>query len=120
MMLQNDLFDLDDLRADGESVKTNVRLNAEHAIFKGHFPEQPVLPGVCMLQIVKEITEIHIKKPLRLVKADDLKFLSFVDPTQNSLLRMELNINTETDQIKVTGQLFANVTLVFKFRGTFQ
>ena len=119
-MLQNDLFDFEELQAEGETVKANVRLNADHAIFKGHFPEQPVLPGVCILQMVKEMAKNHIKGPLRLIKAYDLKFLSFVDPTQNSLLRLELKIDTEAEQVKVTGQLFSEATLVFKFRGSFQ
>ena len=28
-----------------------LTLNAEHPIFKGHFPNNPVTPGVCMMQI---------------------------------------------------------------------
>jgi 3-hydroxyacyl-[acyl-carrier-protein] dehydratase len=34
-----------------------VRLNPNHEIFAGHFPNNPVLPGVCVLQIVKEILQ---------------------------------------------------------------
>ena len=33
-----------------------LTLNAEHPIFKGHFPNNPVTPGVCMMQIVKNLT----------------------------------------------------------------
>ena len=30
-----------------------VMLNPQHAIYNGHFPQQPVVPGVCMLQMIK-------------------------------------------------------------------
>jgi 3-hydroxymyristoyl/3-hydroxydecanoyl-(acyl carrier protein) dehydratase len=36
-------------------VQATIRLNPDHAIFAGHFPGQPVVPGVCMLQIIKEL-----------------------------------------------------------------
>lgn len=49
-MLQYHLFTLADLQADGETVKTSIILNPLHPIFKGHFPDNPILPGVCMMQ----------------------------------------------------------------------
>ena len=32
-----------------------IELNPEHGIYKGHFPYVPVAPGVCLVQIIKEI-----------------------------------------------------------------
>jgi 3-hydroxyacyl-[acyl-carrier-protein] dehydratase len=118
-MLQHNLFYFTELQTEDDLLRTNIELNAEHPIFKGHFPGQPILPGVCILQMVKEITEHHAKRSLKLVKADDLKFLSFVDPDQNKLIRMELRINFEDEQIKVVAQLLENATLLFKFKGIF-
>jgi 3-hydroxyacyl-[acyl-carrier-protein] dehydratase len=34
-----------------------IELNPTHAIFSGHFPNNPILPGVCALQIAKELLQ---------------------------------------------------------------
>jgi 3-hydroxymyristoyl/3-hydroxydecanoyl-(acyl carrier protein) dehydratase len=34
-----------------------IKLNPNHEIFSGHFPDNPILPGVCVLQMVKEISQ---------------------------------------------------------------
>jgi len=118
-MLLNDFFTFTDLEAEENVVKANIQLNAGHAIFQGHFPGQPILPGVCMMQIVKEVVESYLDKNIRLQKANDLKFLSFVDPNQNSQIQIELKINTDGQQIPVEARLLDNATVLFKFIGVF-
>jgi 3-hydroxyacyl-[acyl-carrier-protein] dehydratase len=118
-MLQHLLFTFTDLQAKGDKLKTTIKLNAEHSIFKGHFPGQPVLPGVCMMQMVKEVTEVYIDKKIRLQKARELKFLSFIDPTEHISIQMELSVKRVNDEIKVDARLLNDTTLFFKFSGLF-
>ncbi|MEP7278535.1 MAG: 3-hydroxyacyl-ACP dehydratase, partial [Bacteroidota bacterium] len=49
-----------------ENIRAILKINPDHAIFKGHFPGQPVVPGVCMMQIVKELMETGTGRRLRL------------------------------------------------------
>lgn len=118
-MLQNDFFTFTDSQTEGNIVKYNIKLNAEHPIFKGHFPTQPILPGVCMMQMVKEIVEVHINNTTKLVKANDLKFLAFIYPDQDKLIQIELKINTDGEQVIVDARLLDDTTVLFKFKGTF-
>jgi 3-hydroxyacyl-[acyl-carrier-protein] dehydratase len=118
-MLQNHLFTVADLQADGETVKTNIILNPSHRIFKGHFPNQPILPGVCMMQIVKEVAETHLNKKLKLVLAQDIKFLSVINPEEHTVVHIELKINVEDERIKLSAQLQDEATVFFKFKGAF-
>ena len=118
-MLQNTFFTFTDLLAAGNTVKTDIKLNTAHPIFKGHFPEQAVVPGVCMLQMVKEILEAYIKKETRLIKAGDLKFLSFIYPDENKLIQIELKITMEDERIIADARLLNNTTILFKFKGIF-
>ena len=73
-MLNNDLFKFTHLLRTESSVTATIELNPSHPIFNGHFPGQPVLPGVCMLQIIKELLEVSIGKTTRLRKASECKF----------------------------------------------
>jgi 3-hydroxyacyl-[acyl-carrier-protein] dehydratase len=118
-MLHPNLFTFTDLQSEGDNLKTTITLNAAHPIFKGHFPGQPVLPGVCMMQMVKEITEAYIGKKIRLQKARELKFLSFIDPIQHPSMQMELSVKIINTEIKVDARLLNDTTLFFKFSGVF-
>ena len=119
-MLQNDFFTITALSGEGESFKVTLQLNPRHSIFGGHFPDQPVVPGACLLQIVKEVTETILESELRLKTADHLKFIALIDPNKNSLLDMRLTYNKQDDgAVKVSANILQNTTICFKFNGLF-
>ena len=118
-MSQNDLFTFTYPLIEVDIVKVNIRLNPLHPIFEGHFPGRPVLPGVYMMQMVKEVVETWTEKKIRLVLGQDLKFLSVVNPEENTIMQMELKINREGDKIRVVAQLLSNAVVFFKFKGVF-
>lgn len=119
-MLQNELFTFTDIFAEENIVKANIKLNPAHQIFKGHFPGEPVLPGVCMTQMVKELLEAHIQKQTRLIKAADIKFLSVITPEQDKLIQIELKISFIDDMTRVDARLLDTDTILFKFKGIFK
>lgn len=119
-MLQNELFTFTGLQAEGDMIKATVHLDAAHPIFKGHFPDQPVLPGVCMMQMVKEAIEAYLGKPTRLLKAGELKFLAIIDPGQTPLVQMEVKIKQEDEQIRAEARLLDGANVLFKLKGIFK
>ena len=44
-----------------ESFSVEVELLPNHAIYGGHFPGQPVVPGVCTLTIIRECIIVLIR-----------------------------------------------------------
>ena len=118
-MLHPELYTFSPLKIDGDRFTTTISLNSAHPIFKGHFPGQPVLPGVCMMQMVKEIAENQLSKKLRLQKAAELKFLSFIDPAAHSSIQMELVIKLADEEVKIVAKLLNEDTTFFKFNGSF-
>lgn len=75
------LFALKDTPETGSSEsEIRVEIDPTHPIFKGHFPDQPVLPGVCMVQIALTIASAMHGKQLRMLNARTIKFLTPVDP----------------------------------------
>ena len=47
MILQVDFYTINNLQVVGTTVNAELVLNAGHSIYEGHFPGQPVTPGVC-------------------------------------------------------------------------
>ena len=73
-------------RAAFENVDGTLRVAAElsarrdSAVYQGHFPGQPVTPGVLMLQAVTELLSQASGKPLALKKVNNVKYLAMMDP----------------------------------------
>ena len=116
----NDLFSIETINHEGGVIKATLGINADSEILKGHFPGRPVVPGACMLQITKEVLEEILQIPLRLKKADQLKFTTMIDPEVTS--RIELNIThklAEDNSITVNAKLSNPDTVYFKLQGSF-
>jgi 3-hydroxyacyl-[acyl-carrier-protein] dehydratase len=117
-MLLNDLFLIEGVRADGFF---DLLVRGDHPIFNGHFPGQPVLPGACQVQLVHEMLTYVTGKEWRLRKADQIKFLTMIDPRQHNRLELSLSYKEEVaGELRVIASLSAGGKAVLKFNGIFQ
>ena len=69
-----------------ESFSVTAELMAGHEIYNGHFPGNPVAPGVCLIQMIKEALEDTIGKKLILQSSDNIKFMAIVTPAETQML----------------------------------
>jgi len=101
-------------------ITATLELDIDNVIFAGHFPAQPVLPGACMLQMVKDVLESTLDKSLMLKQARQIKFLELIDPRINSILELTINyMNADDNTINVSATLNAKTAICFKFTGNF-
>ena len=102
-MLQGSFYTVQELRVPTAStVEATIALNPEHRIFEGHFPGQPVVPGVCMLQIIKECLEAALQVRLTLAKAGNIKFLTVLTPRERQIVDVRINFERSEDTILVS------------------
>lgn len=92
----------------------NISLNKDHDIFNGHFPGNPVTPGVCMMQIVKELTEEFTGAQLFLKSASNVKFMAIINPFETPDLTLQLDINETEDEVKVKNTTSFGETIALK------
>lgn len=119
-MLKDTFFTFSTPEMDGGLLKTIITLNPAHDIFNGHFPGNAIVPGVCMMQMIKEVLESYLSKTLKLVKADNIKFLSFIDPNQHEQVGLEIKMSIVDEQVKADAQLVNEGIVFLKFKGLFQ
>lgn len=119
LMLKGSLYQIHKCDDQDGVIKAVLQVDIHHDIFKGHFPGQPVLPGACMLQMVREVLEDTLSRKLTLKKADNLKFLQVIDPTANNILDLALNYSITEDGVRSNATLSCGGTACFKFQGTF-
>jgi len=122
-MLINDFYKItetDYTIEDPGSFTTKIELNDKHEIFNGHFPGNPVVPGVCLIQIIKEVLENTLKRELFLFESSNIKFISVVQPQINKILNLGYSVVQENDFFQVNVLIsFAEKTFV-KFKGVFR
>jgi 3-hydroxyacyl-[acyl-carrier-protein] dehydratase len=117
MTLSNDFFSILQQEASSDLVKAKIAINEHHKIFEGHFPGMPVVPGACMVQIILEIMEAVMGKPVRLSEADIIKFLTVIDPKENKEIDVMINYIEEPGKILINTNLFSGSIIFFKLKG---
>ncbi len=118
-MLLNSFYTILNSNTDDSTVSAEVELNGDHEIFSGHFPNIPVVPGVCQIQMTKEILANELNKKLRLTRANNIKFLAIINPNENKNLQFDLKYSEEDGQIKTQNVISYDGKVFFKFKGYF-
>jgi len=122
-MLLEDFYTIQEIDpSDKENIKVSIELNKNHEIYKGHFPGNPVVPGVCLTQLIKELVENIEAREVKLVYAANIKFMAVVNPEINNLLQIDLKIKHDDEQniIKVNSVTYYKDKVFYKFKGNFK
>ena len=116
------LYKIISISASGEdSVSFDLQLNRKCEIFKGHFPGQPVLPGVCTLEIIKDcISNIRGNKVI-LSGISQCKFTGMVDPGIENLLKIDIDIKPGIKDLpgSVNAIVSASERVILKLKGEY-
>ena len=101
--------------------KAVVVLNNQHAVFQGHFPGNPVMPGVCMMQIIKELSQQIVGSSLFMKSASNVKFMAIINPDKNARLELDLEISGDLEsEIKVKNTTTFDQTVALKLTNTYR
>lgn len=120
-MLKGSLYTIQKIGESGNVIEASVKLNAEHAIFKGHFPVHAVLPGACMLQMVKEILEESFNEKLQFVKAGEIKFLRMIEPDANTAIRFSIEYSGDKKlQVNINAKIIEEDIICCKIQATYK
>jgi 3-hydroxyacyl-[acyl-carrier-protein] dehydratase len=96
-----------------------IKIDPTHAIFKGHFPGNPVTPGVTQIEIVRQVISFCKKKELMLIKAKQLKYITPILPAQTSSIGLIIDYTEVPEGIAVKCTLSGEEQIFTKIRGVF-
>ncbi|MDD4848641.1 MAG: hypothetical protein PHR53_07765 [Bacteroidales bacterium] len=90
-MLKDDFYFIENLQEnDNQQWIHSIRWNFDHIIFSAHFPDQPIVPGACILEIVKELISEKTGRNWHVQQVNQLKFLNIIRPQE--FLKVDVNI----------------------------
>jgi 3-hydroxyacyl-[acyl-carrier-protein] dehydratase len=118
-MLTDPIFKTLSINSTEGLISAALEIDVNHEIFNGHFPEQPVVPGACMVQLVKDVLEKRLDTTLQLKIANNLKFLELINPQSITNLQLQLTYTIEDELVRVNGDLIAEDVVYFKFQAIY-
>lgn len=114
-MLLNKYFTIDSVERKDEETIFHVTLNPEHEIYKGHFQGNPISPGVCTVEMVKECAQQITEEQLNFASIKNCRFISLLTPANETELQVHVNLTESEDgytiKADVNGQEQAYLTL---------
>ncbi|NOX84933.1 MAG: 3-hydroxyacyl-ACP dehydratase [Chlorobi bacterium] len=120
-MLIPGFYTIIDFETPENQVRANIELNPDHEVYKGHFPGQPIVPGVIQLQIIKELLEKGLEKKLLLSKIISAKYYSMITPDGYPVLEISVQLKrVETGEYKITAQISRDIAVFTKVRAIFK
>jgi 3-hydroxyacyl-[acyl-carrier-protein] dehydratase len=121
-MLLKDFYKIISLeKNDDQNYLVIILINEKHEVFKGHFPGNPIMPGVCMMQIIKELTEEITGSSLIMQSLSNVKFMALINPFVTPELKLELQVTLTDDQlVKVKNTTFFGETVALKLGSVYK
>jgi 3-hydroxyacyl-[acyl-carrier-protein] dehydratase len=119
-MLLNNLYSIIDLQNTEEEITVIISFNPSHNIFAGHFPGNPVVPGVVLLKILHELLEMHHRRKLLFTTSRQVKFLAVLNPVLNTSLRITWTEEMNPNSIHVKAKGLIDDITYFKVIGVYQ
>ena len=117
MKLLNSLYKIVSKNVADSSLRYDILLDANHFIYQAHFPGEPITPGVCIIQIAKELLEEHLNQKFNIKMIKNVKFLNVISPVERPQItyvfeKMTVDDTTKTCQAQV--QVLSDETSMVK------
>ncbi len=99
----------------GAEVVAHYRTKKEHNIFQGHFPDYPIFPGVCQVEMMAQATSFIVclidknpfgkKMDVALLSIDNAKFRKPIFP--------DMDLVIKTKMLKIRGTFLTSECQIF-------
>ncbi len=85
MVFRDDFYFIDAKERTDAGFCYTLHFNADHLIYKAHFPGEPITPGVCILQVGLDLLADAVDCELEVVNVKNVKFLSVLRPDMGTV-----------------------------------
>lgn len=116
-MLKDKYFCIKEKAQTEGSYTYKLQLMSDHEVYQGHFPGNPVSPGVCSIQTIRECCEDAIGQQLSIDTISQCRFLALLTPDKGNDLKLTLNLTADDEAYKVEATLEGNDTTYVKLKG---
>ena len=117
MTLNNDYFKIDNCMNEGGDTLFSITLLPDYCAYEGHFPGNPVSPGVCNIQMIKECAEQMAGKRFFLGYISRCKLSAVITPQTTPQLSIRLRLSEAEGLYAVNAVVGDDNTTYIEFKG---
>lgn len=123
MILKNNLYRI--LRENKDDKSYRLDLIPDCMIYRAHFPELPITPGVCIIQMASELLSELYSLTFELSSVSNAKYLAVINPQYTPELTYTFKkvvFDDEKTSVKVSvvvsnnDTVFTKLSLVYKIK----
>ena len=105
-MLRDTFFTIQS-SADAENSRTYcIAMNHLHPVFQAHFAGNPIMPGACIVQLIKELASDYFGRDCFVCAVRNMKFLHAINPLDSPELSVILSFTQqEGERVSVSAVL---------------
>jgi len=112
-MLLHDFFTIKDFSGNEPEWVYRIALNAEHPIYHAHFQNNPITPGACIVQMVKELAQAHHSASFFIRCVKNVKFLHVINPLVHPEIDVRMKFRADEDGIMAVTAVIEKDQTVF-------
>ncbi|MDR2773616.1 MAG: beta-hydroxyacyl-ACP dehydratase [Tannerella sp.] len=115
--LLDDYYRIDSRTDAGDDVLFSVTLLPECCVYAGHFPGNPVSPGVCNIQMIKECAVQLTGEPLFLGYISQCRLSAVITPQTTPHLQIRMQLSEADNVYNVCATVYDDTTTYMNFKG---
>jgi len=90
-MLKDVFFTIKSSEHEANCLACRIALNASHPIFQAHFAGNPIMPGACIVQLIKELASDYYGRSFFVGTVKNMKFLQAINPVASPEISVRLS-----------------------------
>ena len=123
MTLKNSLYSIAGMTVEGDTVAYTIALDEHHVIYQAHFPDAPVTPGACIIQMAAELLADHLQAGCTIQVVKNAKFMAPLSPLSTPCVKYIFQYSMVDEaparcrvqvQVEDADTLFAKLTIICK------
>ncbi len=116
-MLIDNFYSIKHFESGPHKIVASLCINDKHPVFQGHFPDQPIVPGVIQLQLIKECMENALKNRFFIQSIDQAKYIQMISPLQHPNIEVEISYAlTEEGHFKIVASISSGTSTFTKVK----
>jgi len=120
MLFKDTFYFVNSINRESGRAIFNITIDKNHHIFDGHFPDNPITPGVVQMEIIKELLSKIMNKEMRMISMSNCKFLAIINPIETPTLDVVLIYSEVEGNVKISGHMKSDEVTCMKISAIYQ
>ena len=84
---------------DSLHIRREIVFRMDHVIFQAHFPDNPIVPGVCTLEIIRQLVTEVVGGEIRIPQVRNMKFLNLMTPAECQVFTFDIQLVAQSETL---------------------